>query len=231
MADDALTQLEARIGHDFADRTLLTQALTHASYQSDGQSYQRLEFLGDRVLGLLLADHFFDKYPDDDEGGLSLRLHAEAQAASLAMVARKLDLASHIQTQTGFDVAANHNILADVVESLLAAIYLDAGLPAARAFVMRHWSLRGKTSKTAVKDPKSRLQEWCLKRGLGLPFYRLAEKSGPEHAPELTYAVTVDGYPEITATGPNRKQAEQEAAKQMLSKLHAQNHSQEDDDE
>ena len=79
MAVDALTQLEARIGHEFADRTLLTQALTHASYQSDGQSYQRLEFLGDRVLGLLLADHFFMKYPDDNEGRLSLRLHAEAQ--------------------------------------------------------------------------------------------------------------------------------------------------------
>jgi ribonuclease-3 len=231
MAEDALTQLEARIGHDFADRTLLTQALTHASYQSDGQSYQRLEFLGDRVLGLLLADHFFHKYPDDDEGGLSLRLHAEAQAASLAMVARKLDLASHIQTQTGFDVAANHNILSDVVESLLAAIYLDAGLSAARAFVMRHWPLRGKSIKTAVKDPKSQLQEWCLKRGLGLPIYQLVEKAGPEHAPQLTYAVTVDGYEAITATGPNRKQAEQEAARQMLSKLQGQNHSREDDDE
>ena len=231
MAVDALTQLEARIGHDFADRTLLTQALTHASYQADGQSYQRLEFLGDRVLGLLLADHFFDKYPDDDEGGLSLRLHAEAQAASLAMVARKLDLASHIQTQTGFDVAANDNILSDVVESLLAAIYLDAGMLAARAFVMRHWPLRGTTGKATVKDPKSRLQEWCLKRGMGLPLYRLAEKSGPEHAPQLTYAVTVDGYPEITATGPNRKQAEQEAARQMLLKLQGLDHSQEDDDE
>ena len=223
MAVDALTQLEGRIGHDFADRTLLVQALTHASYQSDGQSYQRLEFLGDRVLGLLLADHFFVKYPDDNEGSLSLRLHAEAKAASLAIVARKLDLASHIQTQSGFNVAANDNILSDVVESLLAAIYLDAGLPAARTFVMRHWPLRGSIGKVTSKDPKTRLQEWCLKRGLGLPCYRLAEKSGPEHAPQLTYMVTVDGCTEITATGTNRKQAEQEAARQMLSKLQDQN--------
>ena len=225
MAVDALTQLEARIGHKFANRTLLTQALTHASYQSNGQSYQRLEFLGDRVLGLLLADHFFLKYPDDNEGRLSLRLHAEAKATRLAIVARELDLASHVQTQSGFDVAANDNILSDVVESLLAAIYLDAGLPAAREFVMRYWPLSGSTFKVTSKDPKTRLQEWCLKRRLGLPCYRLTEKSGPEHAPQLTYAVTIDGCTEITATGPNRKQAEQEAARQMLSKLQGQKHS------
>ena len=231
MAVDLLTQLEARIGHDFVDRTLLTQAITHASFQSDGRSYQRLEFLGDRVLGLLLADYFFVKYPDGDEGELSLRLHAEAQAASLAIVARKLDLARHVQTQSGFDVAANDNILSDVVESLLAAIYLDAGLPAARAFVMRHWPLYGSTRKATEKDPKSRLQEWCLKRGMGLPRYRLLNKLGPEHAPKLTYAVMVDGYEAITATGLNRKQAEQEAARQILLRLQGQDRSQEDNDE
>lgn len=225
MAIDELAQFETRIGHAFADRTLLVQALTHASYQSDGQSYQRLEFLGDRVLGLLLADHFFDKYPDDNEGGLSLRLHAEAQAASLAMIARKLGLARYVQTQSGLDVGANDNILSDVVESLLAAIYLDAGLPAARAFVLRHWPLRGASGKATTKDPKSRLQEWCLKHGMGLPLYGLFDKSGPEHSPTLTYAVTVDGYNSITATGPNRRQAEQEAARKLLSKLQGQDRS------
>ena len=104
-------------------------------------SYERLEFLGDRVLGLLLADHFYVAFPDDDEGTLSLRLHGEARMSTLADVARALSLADYIQSQTGLDIASNDSVMADVVESIMAAIYLDSGLDAAKAFLERHWPL------------------------------------------------------------------------------------------
>jgi ribonuclease-3 len=219
MPPDTLKQLEARVGHTFADRRLLSQALTHSSFSGAVNSYERLEFLGDRVLGLLLAEHFYSRFSGDAEGALSIRLHAEARMSTLAGVARDLDLAVYIRAQSGFEVAGNDNVLADVMESLMAAIYLDGGLDAARAFLVRHWPLKGAQTAERQKDAKSQLQEWCLQRGMGLPSYRQTDKSGPDHAPELTYEVSISGYPGETATGNNRKNAEQAAAALLLARL------------
>ena len=127
MTADPLQTLEKDIGHSFANRGILQQALRHSSYTGAKKSYERLEFLGDRVLGLLLADHFYVAFPDDDEGALSLRLHGEARMSTLADVARALRLADYIQSQTGLDIASNDGVMADVVESIMAAIYLDCG--------------------------------------------------------------------------------------------------------
>jgi ribonuclease-3 len=216
MSSDAPHELETRIGHKFANSELLMQALKHSSYSDSSQSYERLEFLGDRVLGLLLAEIFYRRFCDENEGELSLRLHAEARMSTLAAVARKLDLANYIKAQNGFDVAENDNVLADVVESLMGAIYLDAGLDAAQAFLLKYWPLEGKAAAIRNKDAKSQLQEWCLHHGLGLPSYKQIDKTGPDHAPKLTYEVSVSGYSSQRATGNSRKNAEQTAAALML---------------
>ena len=216
---DALATLEAEIGHVFSDRKLLVEALTHASHGPSATSYERLEFLGDRVLGIILADHFYGSYPQDDEGGLSLRFHAAARQSTLAGIARALNIAAHVRSQSGMDVAANDSILADVVESLMAAIYLDGGLEPARSFVLTRWPFDTDAPAKAEKDAKSQLQEFAMRRGVALPKYRLVARTGPDHAPELTYAVAVDGFDEVEATAGSRKQAEQMAAAQLLARI------------
>ena len=220
MISDPLQKLEKDIGHSFANRGLLHEALCHSSCKGATASYERLEFLGDRVLGLLLADYFFKNFPNDNEGMLSRRLHGEARMSTLADVARALRLNDFIQSQLGLDIAGNDGVMADVVESIMAAIYLDAGLDAANAFLDRHWPLNGDMIFRHEKDPKSRLQEWSLKRGLGLPEYCQVSKSGPDHAPQLTYEVKIQGFDAATATASSRKIAEQTAAASLLNHLH-----------
>ncbi len=219
MTADPLQMLEKNIGHSFANRGILHQALCHSSHSGAKASYERLEFLGDRVLGVLLAHYFYAAFPNDDEGALSLRLHGEARMSTLADVARSLSLADYIQSQTGLDIASNDGVMADVVESIMAAIYLDAGLDAARAFLERHWPLNCHAVSRHEKDPKSCLQEWSLQRGLGLPKYRQVSKDGPDHAPQMTYEVKIEGYDAISATAGSRKTAEQTAAATLLKQL------------
>ena len=221
MTQRPLAELETCLGYKFANQSLLKQSLTHASFSGPTASYERLEFLGDRVLGLLLAHYFYEHCPDDNEGALSLRLHSEARTATLSMVARKLNIADFLQTQPGMCFAENDNVLADVIESIIAAIYLDSGLDDAAAFLRAHWSLASTTPASREKDAKSRLQEWALGQGLGLPVYRQLAKSGPDHAPEMTYEVSVANAGSKSATGSNRKIAEQKAAAALLARLQA----------
>ena len=221
MTQRPLAELETCLGYKFANKSLLQQSLTHASFSGPAASYERLEFLGDRVLGLLLAHHFYQHCPDDNEGALSLRLHSEARTATLSLVARKLNIADFLQTQSGMCFAENDNVLADVVESLLAAIYLDSDLDNAAAFLRAHWPLVSTTPASREKDAKSRLQEWALGQGLGLPVYRQLAKSGPDHAPDMTYEVSVASAGSKSATGTNRKIAEQKAAAALLARLQA----------
>ena len=219
MTIDPLAMLETSIGHQFADRNILHEALSHSSHIESEHSYERLEFLGDRVLGLLLADHFYAAFPQDDEGALSLRLHGEARMSTLAVIAKNLQLADYIKSQSGLDIAGNDGVMADVVESLMAAIYLDAGLEAARKFLNRHWPLNSRADAQNEKDAKSKLQEWSLQHGLGLPAYRQLTKSGPDHAPQMTYEVKIEGYDAVVATAGSRKIAEQTAAASLLELL------------
>jgi len=137
----------------------------------------------------------------------------------LSRVARKLNIADFLQTQSGMCFAENDNVLADVIESLLAAIYLDSGLDDAATFLQAHWPLSSTTPANREKDAKSRLQEWALGQGLGLPVYRQLAKSGPDHLPEMTYEVSVSNAGSKSATGSNRKIAEQKAAAALLAHL------------
>lgn len=214
----SLDRLEAAIGHSFHNKNLLVCALTHSSAAAD-KSYERLEFLGDRVLGLTLAEYFYDNCPADDEGDLSLRLHAAARQSTLVEVAERLGIAPFVDAQAGMNVADNPSVMSDVVESLIAALYLDAGIDVAQRFITSHWSLDLGAITSNEKDAKSRLQEAVLKRGLALPRYTLVDKSGPDHAPEMRYKVEVDGFEAAEAKAGSRKIAEQRAAEQMLAKI------------
>jgi ribonuclease-3 len=217
--------LEALLDHKFADQALLLEALTHSSANTNlgpGKSYERLEFLGDRVLGLILAEYYFTECAEGDQGDLSLRLHAAARQSALAGVARDLNIARYIKVQSGMDAALNDGVLSDVMESLIAALYIDAGLEAARRLVKTHWPLDRGSVTNGDKDAKSLLQEFAMQRGgevqgeNALPKYRLVEKTGPDHAPRMIFAVHLEGYPEQQASGGSRKQAEQRAAALLL---------------
>lgn len=218
-----LAALEAQLGHSFTDRSLLAEALTHASTATGNAggapSYERLEFLGDRVLGLILAEYFHANCPVDDEGKLSLRYHAAARQSTLAGVARGMDIAGHIQVQSGMNVAANDSVLSDVVEAIVAALYLDGGLDPVRRFVLANWTLDAEAPAKGEKDAKSRLQEFAMQKGLPLPAYRMVSRDGPDHAPQMVFAVSLEGHGEERATAGSRKQAEQMAAAQLIERI------------
>lgn len=210
--------IEEILQYRFKDRGLLTLALTHASAEG-ADSYERLEFLGDRVLGLIMADALYTCFPAEDEGGLAKRHSALVQGRTLAGIAAMNDLAGHIVMAGTERAADNENILSDVMESLIGAVYLDGGLEAARTLVLRLWGDNVQNLETAPQDPKTELQEWAQGRGLPLPKYDLVSKEGPDHAPQFIMEVNVQGYPSVRADGPSRRQAEKTAARIMLRAL------------
>jgi ribonuclease-3 len=217
---DELTDL---IGYEFADPDLAGIALTHRSAAGrDERTYERLEFLGDRVLALVIADMLYDAFPHEEEGALAKRLVALARRETLADVATRLGLGSLIQLSRGEEEAGgreNQGILADVCESLIGAIYRDGGLDAARAFIERHWSALMEGTAEPPKDAKTSLQEWAQGRGFALPSYRQVGRSGPDHAPHFTIEVSVGDFPPEIGAGPSKRIAEQIAAEKLLERL------------
>ncbi|MBM3582854.1 MAG: ribonuclease III [Alphaproteobacteria bacterium] len=207
------------LGHGFGDAGLLRVALTHSGAPAGGQHFQRLEFLGDRVLALALAEHLMDTYPDDAEGDLARRHAALVSREALAAVASSCGL-EQVATMPSVDdpTAARGRvvILADTLEAVLAAVYLDAGWDAARRAVLRLWHQLLGHRDEAPKDPKTRLQEWTQARGAGLPSYRTHRAEGPDHAPAFVAEVTVAGAGAATARGPSKRAAERAAAAALL---------------
>ena len=215
--DSLADALAGTLGHRFARPELLAEALAHASAGS-GRDYQRLEFLGDRVLGLVVAESLLERLPEASEGDLTPRLVALVRQEALAEIGVALDIGRHILTspgEAGAGVRARPAILADVVEAIVAALYLDGGLDAARAFILRHWTW-SVDSILPPRDAKTELQEWAQARRLPLPAYRVAGRSGPDHAPEFTIEATVRGRAPATASGPSKREAEQRAAAMLL---------------
>jgi ribonuclease-3 len=208
------------LGHAFADPSLLEEALTHRSVVSGRIiGYERLEFLGDRVLGLVVADMLMDAFPDENEGALARRLAALVREQTLAAVARDIGLGAEIHMGPGESDGGgreNYAILADACEALIAAIYRDGGLKAARRFIETHWSARLAAEPAPPHDAKSMLQEWAQGRGLPLPVYRVVDREGPDHAPRFTISVEVAGKPPATACGHSKRTAEQVAAQALL---------------
>jgi ribonuclease-3 len=216
-------KLEARLGHKFADPELLDRALTHSSAISPArrisQSYQRLEFLGDRVLGLVIADVLYRKMPKATEGDLSRSLNALVRKETCAAVARGLALGPEMnlgdsEARTGG--ADKDAILGDVMEAVIGAIYIDGGLAPAYELIERLFGDHVSQSGNERADAKTALQEWAQGRGLEPPAYVEIDRTGPDHAPEFTIAVKLNGYTELTATGPSKKLAEHKAAEAFL---------------
>ncbi len=213
--------MEATFGHRPVDAGLWTRAVTHGS-RADEESYERLEFLGDRVLNLCMAEWLFALFPTEPEGMLSRRINVLVSGATCADVAREIGLADRLRLDKGIKATAkdSDHILGDVVEALLGALYLEAGLPAASAWVRRRWDNRIHSAVTARKHPKAALQEWSEASGRGLPRYRVVEQSGPDHARQFTVAASV-GDAEELATAPTKRDAETAAADALLTTLHA----------
>ncbi len=215
--------LEARLGHVFADRSLIERALTHISGATSKEgrlgSYQRLEFLGDRVLGLAIASLLMETYPTADEGELSRRLAELVRAETCAEVAQAMDVGPYIRLGAGEAGSGGRRkaaILSDVCESVIGAVYLDAGYTAAAALVERFWRERLLAPRRPLRDPKTELQEWAQGRGMPAPLYREVARSGPDHNPQFLVAVTIDGVEEAEGAGRSKRAAEQAAAEAML---------------
>ncbi|MEL6919853.1 MAG: ribonuclease III [Pseudomonadota bacterium] len=221
MAPAGLALIREATGHDFQNLERLDRALTHASARHrTGTDYERLEFLGDRVLGLCVADMLFKLFPDAPEGEMSVRLNALVNADALAEVSDEIGL--HDLIRTGADVRdvqsdRQKNMRADVVESLIAALYLEGGLDAARPFIERYWGERAKQAAGRLRrDAKTELQEWAHKVHATTPAYTIIKRDGPDHAPEFTVRVEVAKLTPIDADGASKRQAEQAAATAML---------------
>jgi ribonuclease-3 len=217
-----LSVLEDNLGHQFADPALLQRALTHASAAS-ALSNERLEFLGDRVLGLVVAETLHARYPKESEGPLTVKLHALVRAEACARVAEAAALPNYVQLAgPGFDSArARGAILSDVCEAVIAALYLDGGMKAARAFIERYWAemFDDPGQGAEMRDAKTRLQEWAQGRGLAAPLYRETARSGPAHAPHFVIEASVEGMAPETGEGGSKREAEQEAAAKLLARV------------
>ena len=212
--------LEATLGHKPVNPGLFERALTHASHGEE--NYERLEFLGDRVLGVVIADWLYSLFPDEPEGSLSRRLNVLVSRDTCADVARKLGLAPHLRLgkQALSDGAfESDNILGDAVESLIGALWLDGGLEAARHFIRTAWADRLDSHDKAPKHPKSALQEWAAANNRKAPAYELVGRSGPHHAPTFVVKVSIRGVGEAEAEGLNKQEAETAAAEALLEKL------------
>ncbi|GKX32911.1 MAG: ribonuclease 3 [Rhizobiaceae bacterium MnEN-MB40S] len=213
-------RLEDIVGHSISNRERLERALTHSSARAGSYSnYERLEFLGDRVLGLVIAEMLFSLFPKAKEGELSVRLNRLVSATTCAAVADELQLHEYIRT--GSDVKSVKgkrmtNVRADVMESLIAAIYLDAGLEAARQFIAKNWETRAKDSEQARRDAKTELQEWAHVRTGDTPRYAIVERTGPDHDPHFTVRVEIGGSEPEIGQGRSRRIAEQDAATRLL---------------
>jgi ribonuclease-3 len=209
-------------GHRFRDPALLARALTHASANSEN-SNERLEFLGDRVLGLVIAEKIYALYPNDTEGALALKLNALVRKEACAAAAEAVGLPDHLilaNSETASGGRKKAVILAGACEAVIAALYLDGGMNAARAFIEHYWAKAFETLGDDMRDAKTALQEWSqARKGGGAPVYRLAKRDGPDHAPQFEVEVSVSGEEPALGQGGSKREAEQAAAKAMMRRL------------
>jgi len=221
------------IGYEFVRRELLLEALTHPSALAAERrrdrrrklvkrGYERLEFLGDRVLGLVVANLLWRRFEDEPEGALTRRHTHLVRREALARVAEAIELGRHLvlsRAEAAAGAAGNPGILADACEALIAAIFVDGGFAAASSFVRRFWEPLIDEMEEPPRDPKTALQEWAQARGLALPAYELVSTSGPDHSPLFTVAASVAGGDRATATASSKRLAEARAAASLLNRL------------
>ncbi len=218
-----LRAFQGRIGHEFARPERLIRALTHTSIASPTRpSNQRLEFLGDRVLNLVIAEALFMADRTADEGTLAPRYNALVRKETCAEVAREIDLGAVLKLGRGEMSTGGRRknaLLGDAMEAVIAAVYLDAGFEKARAMVLRLWGDRIDHAEAQARDAKTALQEWAQARGQNPPTYVELARSGPDHAPRFTIAVRLESGEEARAEAGSKRQAEQAAAAQLIAQL------------
>ncbi len=225
---ERLALAERLIGHQFADQTLLAEALTHRSAtqptkrnRKPPNSNERLEFIGDRVLGLLMAEWLIERFPDEQEGALGRRHAHLVSRQVLAQIADQAGLSEALAlgaSEARAGVAQLANVLADAMEAVIGGLFLDGGLDPARRLVRAAWGPELDAMGAPPKDPKTALQEWLMARGLPLPTYRLSAQSGPSHAPAFVMTVSGGGGEGVGSAGTKRV-AERDAAADLLAQL------------
>jgi len=224
-AKAAIAAIEARVGHKFSNPELLMTAFTHVSAlktgRKRGDSYQRLEFLGDHVLGLVVSDMLYRAFPKANEGELSKRLADLVRRESCADVAKALGLVDDIKlgaVGAGASARLRKSVLGDICEAVIGAVFLDGGYAAAAQFVERNWTERMRKPRRPLRDPKTVLQEWAQGKGLPTPVYREVERTGPHHDPEFRVAVDLPGLEPAEGVGGSKRAAEKVAASVMIAR-------------
>lgn len=218
-----MNDLERKIGYSFKNKKLLTQALSHSSSKKHKTSIdnERLEFLGDSVLGLLISEILYSNYPDENEGKLAKRRAATVCRDSLYIIAKNISLGEHLILGVGEEQIGgrdNKANLENALEAVTAAIYLDGGIENARNFADRLFKDFIADMESPPKDPKSKLQEWAQAKGYGLPKYEVASITGPSHEPQITVKLILNNY-NTEKTSTSRKEAERLAAEEILNKI------------
>ncbi|MFK7869701.1 MAG: ribonuclease III [Roseobacter sp.] len=218
-----LKAFQTRLGHTFSRPELLAQAVTHASMSSPNRDdNQRMEFLGDRVLGLVMAEALLALDPGAAEGQLAPRFNALVRKETCADVAREIDLGAVLRLGRSEMISGGRRkqaLLGDAIESVIAAVYLDAGFEASKALILRLWGRRVHLVDADARDPKTALQEWAQARGLTPPQYVEIAREGPDHAPMFTISAQLDNGAEARAQAGSKRQAEQAAARDLLARL------------
>lgn len=209
--------LESLLGYSFSSPGLLDEALTHPSAMKPYNN-QRLEFLGDSVLSLIVAELLYALFPKEPEGDLARRHAALVKGETLVEIALDLELSHHIKMVENDGMVSHGKTagLEDALEALIGALYLDGGISAAKSFIMQYWHPRAKEFSTPPKDAKTALQEWSQSRSLGLPTYVILKQEGPAHAPFFTIEVQISGIDSQSAAAASKRAAEQLAAEAML---------------
>jgi len=216
-----LDGLEDALGHRFANPALLREAMTHSSARA-ASSNERLEFLGDRVLGLVIAEALIERHPGENEGNLAPRLNALVSRETCAIIAERLNLGDHIvmaRAEAHSGGRRKPALLANAMEAVIAAIYLDAGPEEARGFILNHWAHLFVAQTDAPVDPKTALQEWAQARGWPLPVYETMAQDGPDHAPRFTVRVTIDDGKSAEAVASSKRAGERESARLLMDAL------------
>lgn len=217
-----LSALEERIGHAFKDKALLRWALTHVSAATQRpDSYERLEFLGDRVLGLAVAHMIYESFPGDSEGELSRRLAALVRKETCAEVSESWGVGPHMRLGEGEAQTGGRKkraILGDVCEAIIGAVFLDGGALAAESVVRAAFGPKMHDVGRSLRDAKTALQEWAQARRLAPPRYRVVTRSGPDHAPSFELAVEIEGFDAAIGAGSSKRAAEQAAAAAFMAR-------------
>ena len=214
-----LANFQKRIGINFHNQKLLTKCFTHKSY-NPVENNEKLEFLGDRVLGLIISQNLLKFFPNDKEGDLDKKLASLVNKKQCAVIAKDISLQEYILIKNSNNKTSIENkVLSDCLESVIGCIYLDQGLEVAEKFIIKNWRKYLNKSLITERDSKTKLQEYSLKNYKSLPVYKLLENKGPRHKPLIKVSVNIKNSKNITATGNSKKEAEQKAAKKLLTSL------------